>query len=77
MRCLICREAPLLDDFTSIRFGRGEIQLVISRVPAHLCPGCGEAYVDEDVATRLLRIAEAVSKSGMREVRCEYGTAEV
>ena len=45
---------------------RGELTLVIKRVPAKVCPNCGEAYVDEAVATELLQTAERMARSGAR-----------
>ena len=60
MTCLICRQAEIVDGFTSIPFERDEFKLVINNVPAHICPSCGEAIVDEDVAVRLLSVAEDV-----------------
>jgi YgiT-type zinc finger domain-containing protein len=50
MICLICRQAELVEDFTSVTFERGEMRLVMNNVPARLCPSCGEAYVAEDVS---------------------------
>jgi YgiT-type zinc finger domain-containing protein len=77
MICLLCRGAAVRDDLTSISFARGELRVVISRVPARVCPACSEAYVDADVAAQLLRIAEAVSRSGARDARYEYAPAEL
>jgi YgiT-type zinc finger domain-containing protein len=72
MICLICRQATVRNDFTSISFARGELRLSISRVPALVCPACGEAYLDAAVAAQVLRIAERVSGSGVRDARYEY-----
>jgi len=73
--CLICRQAELVDEFTSIIFERGEMRLVVKSVPARLCPSCGEAYVDEDVTVRLLQDAEEISAAGMMEDVIEYRNA--
>jgi len=62
MICLICREAEVVAGFTTVSFQRGEVHLVIKKVPARLCPGCGEAYVDEAVAAWLLREANEASE---------------
>jgi YgiT-type zinc finger domain-containing protein len=72
MVCLICRQSETVDGFTSVLFERGEFRLVVQRVPASVCPGCAEAYVMEDVATRLLREAEQISKAGILDVVCEF-----
>ena len=75
MICLICRQSEIVDGFTSVSFERGEFRLVVNSVPARVCPSCREAYVDEDVAERLLRDAEEMSRAGMLDVVCEYDVA--
>lgn len=72
MVCLICRQSETVDGLTSILFERGEFRLVVQSVPASVCPGCGEAYVVEDVAMRLLHDAEEISRAGMLDVVREY-----
>lgn len=73
MKCLICRQAEIVDGFTSIAFEREEFRLLINNVPAHICPSCGEAIVDEDVAMCLLNEAEDVIHEGIFEDVREYG----
>jgi YgiT-type zinc finger domain-containing protein len=72
MTCVICRQAEPVTGITSVSFERGEYRLVIKNVPARICPNCGEAYVDEDVAAALLREAETSFALGMREDIREY-----
>lgn len=72
MICLICRQAETADGLTSIEFTRGEMRLVVDNVPAWVCPSCDEAYVEEAVATRLLRGAEAIFAAGELDNICEY-----
>jgi YgiT-type zinc finger domain-containing protein len=74
MICLICRQAETLDGLTSVHFERGEMRLVVNHVPARVCPSCGEAYVEEQVAVRLLREAEAISAVGEMEAVREYSS---
>ena len=75
MTCLICRQAEIVDGLTSVNFQRGEMRLVVKSVPALVCPSCGEAYVDEEVAVKLLRDVEEISKTGMMEGVIEYATS--
>jgi len=75
MNCLICREADLIDGLTSIAFERDEFRLLIRDVPAWVCPNCGEAVVEEQVAGRLLRQAEDHFAEGIREAVCGYQSA--
>lgn len=72
MVCLICRQSETVDGFTSVLLERGEFRLVVQSVPASVCPGCGEAYVVEDVAARLLRDAEQISRAGILDLVCEF-----
>jgi len=75
MLCLICRQAETVDGLITVLFERGEFRMVVNSVPARVCPGCKEAYVEEDVALRLLRDADEMSKSGMLDVVCEFDVA--
>ena len=72
MICLICRQAEIVDGRTSVKFERGEIHLVITRVPARVCPDCGEAYLNEEVAAQLFRDAGEMAKAGIFNGVCEY-----
>ena len=72
MNCLICRQAEIVDGFTSITFERDEFKLVIKHVPAQICPNCGDALVDENVTIRLMNEAEDASEQGMWDDVREY-----
>lgn len=72
MICLICRQAETVDGLTTVNFEHGEFRLVVNNVPARICPSCGEAYVDEEVAVKLLRDAEEMSRAGINDDVIEY-----
>jgi len=72
MICLICRQAELIDGITSIPFERDEFRLLIKNVPAHVCPNCREAIVDEAVAMQLIGKAEDACAEGLIEDIREY-----
>ena len=72
MICLICRQTETADGLTSVNFARGEMRLIVSGVPARVCPSCGEAYLHQDVAVRLLQEAKEMSEAGIREGVIEY-----
>ena len=74
MICVICRQSEILDRLTSVKLQRGEMHLVISSVPARVCPSCGEAYLEEKVAVRLLQSAEELYEDGNSESYAEYKT---
>ena len=72
MICLICRQAETVDRFTVVTFERGEFKLMVTRVPARVCPCCGEAYVEEATTIQLLKIAGQSSSLGIPDIQTEY-----
>ena len=72
MNCIICRQAELIDGFTSIPFERDEFRLLIKNVPAQVCSNCGEAIVGEDVAMQLIGKAQDAHAEGLIEDIREY-----
>jgi len=72
MICLICRQAKIVGGLTSVTFELGEMRLVVNNVPATVCPICGEAYVEENVAVQLLKDAEEMSAAGERDDVIEF-----
>ncbi len=74
MNCLICRQAELAAGLTPVNFERNEIQFVIHHVPALVCPGCGEAYVEQRVADALLLQASQIAETGVLDGVFEYNT---
>jgi YgiT-type zinc finger domain-containing protein len=72
MICLICRQEEIGEGTTSVKFQRGKMHLQIQNVPACICPGCGEAYVEDAVAVQLLQTARAIYGSGQVDVVTEY-----
>ena len=73
MKCLICNQTETISGLTSIPLERGEFLLVVNRIPAQICPNCGEAYLDEDAVVTLLQDAEKIFNQGVREEVLEYG----
>ena len=72
MICLICRQSEIEAGLTSIVLERGEIKFVMQKVPALVCPRCGEASVDENVAAQLLHQAQEMSAAGIMHVVRDY-----
>lgn len=72
MICLLCRNSDTVDGFTSVLFERDETHLTIHRIPAQICPRCGEAYVEDLVAMRLLQAASAILETGLSTAEIEY-----
>jgi len=64
MRCLICKQDDTRPGVTTVTLERDELTLVIKGVPARVCPNCGEAYVEDQVAADLLTTAERMAAPG-------------
>jgi YgiT-type zinc finger domain-containing protein len=64
MRCLICKQDDTRPGVTTVTLEQDELTLVIKGVPARVCPNCGEAYVEDQVAADLLATAERMAAAG-------------
>ena len=72
MNCPICWQAEPVGRLISINFERDEARYVINHIPARVCPDCGEAFVEEQVAEALLLQAKELSETGVLEGVVEY-----
>ena len=72
MICLICRQAELVDGLASALFERGEVKCTITSIPAKVCPNCGDAVVEENVALELLQEMDDLVRSGLMEETRDY-----
>lgn len=76
MECVLCKHGETRPGKTTVTLERGGATVVVKGVPARVCEDCGEGYVDEDAASRLLALADEALKAGVQvEVR-EYRAAE-
>jgi YgiT-type zinc finger domain-containing protein len=70
MKCVVCRQGQTRPGKTTVVLQRGDATVVINDVPARVCENCGEEYVDEGVAEKVLAAAEASARAGVRiEIR--------
>lgn len=70
MKCAICKVGETATGRVTVTLERGAATLVFKNVPAQVCQNCGEQYVDEQVASDLLRQAQAAVGNGVQiEVR--------
>lgn len=75
MKCVICKHGETHPGNATVTLERDSTTLVIKGVPAAICSNCGEEYLDENTAARLLDSAEQAALAGvMVEVR-SYATA--
>jgi len=75
MKCIICKQAETQSGITTVTLERGGLLMVVKGVPARVCPNCGEEYVDEQVAARLLDSAEEIAQAGAQVDVREYKAA--
>ncbi len=76
MKCLICKQDDTQPGITTVTLERDELTLVIKGVPARVCPNCGEAYVEDQIAADLLATAERMAAAGAQvDVRQYMPTA--
>ncbi|WIG57897.1 MAG: hypothetical protein OJF49_000642 [Ktedonobacterales bacterium] len=66
MRCVICKQGETAPGTTTITLERDGMTLVIKNVPARVCDNCGEAYIEEDTAARLLDLVNDSARAGVQ-----------
>ena len=70
MRCVVCKQGETRPGKATLVLQRDGATVVINDVPARVCENCGEEYVDELVAEKVLAAAEASARAGVRvEIR--------
>jgi YgiT-type zinc finger domain-containing protein len=70
MKCVVCKHGETTPGKTTVVLQRGGATVMINDVPAKVCENCGEEYVDETVAEKVLAAAEASARAGVRvEIR--------
>jgi YgiT-type zinc finger domain-containing protein len=66
MKCVICKQGETRPGTATVTLTRGPLTLVVKGVPAQVCEGCSEEYVDEDTTKRLLKTAEEAARAGVQ-----------
>ncbi len=75
MKCVICKHGEAQPGTATVTLERGNLTLVIKRVPARVCQNCGEEYVDEETTFQLLKTAEDVAQADAQVDIREYVAA--
>ncbi len=75
MKCVICKQANVEPGTATVTLERGGMTLVVKHVLARVCPNCGEEYVDEAAAVKLMETAEQAAQSGVQVDVREYASA--
>ena len=75
MICAICKNGETQAGTATVTLERDGTTVVIKGVPARVCQNCGEEYVDEAIASRLLKTADDAARSGVQVDVRHYATA--
>lgn len=65
MRCPICRHGGTQPGAVTVTLQRGEATIIVKGVPAEVCEDCGEYCLAEEVARRVLELAEEAVGRGV------------
>lgn len=65
MTCVICKIGKLEAGKTTVTLERGKALIVFRRVPAKICPNCGESYLDDGVVAEVYHAADQAAKAGV------------
>lgn len=69
MRCVLCKQGETKSGTVTVALLRGDTTVIIKGVPAEICENCGEYYLADDIAGRVLSMAEeAVKKNAEVEI---------
>lgn len=66
MDCPVCRHGKTKQGTSTVTLERDAITLVVRGVPAQVCENCGEEYVAEAEARRLLTLLDEAERGGVR-----------
>ncbi len=75
MTCAVCKQGMTGPGKATVTLERNGSTLVFKHVPARVCENCGEEYVDEEAARRVLKIADEAARAGVQVDIREYVAA--
>ena len=65
MKCVICKHGELKPGITSLLFEKSGSTVVIKCVPVDMCDNCGETYVSDMIAEKIMALVDSVEKQGI------------
>ncbi len=65
MKCVICKNGDTAPGTATVALDREIATVVFRSVPAEICENCGEEYVDDETAKRLLALLEDAVNAGV------------
>lgn len=64
MKCVLCKQGEPRPGTTTVTLQRGATTVIIKEVPADLCENCGEYYLSDAIAEKVLAMAEDAVRKG-------------
>ena len=66
MQCVECRVGETIEGTTSLTYTRpgSKLHVLVSGVPADVCPNCGGAYLSEEIAQEIFEIVDGILELG-------------
>ena len=58
MKCVICKQGQTAPGFVTVTLERADTVLIITDVPAEVCPQGGEYYLDDATTQRIMALGE-------------------
>ena len=72
MKCVICKHGQVFAGKTTVVLTRQKLSVIIREVPANICENCGEYYLNEEITSQVLKIAnQAVERKVELEI-CDF-----
>ena len=65
MKCVICKHGELKPGITSVLFEKNGTTVVIKSVPVDMCDNCGETYIPDIIAEKIMVLVDSVEKQGI------------
>ena len=65
MQCVLCKLGETSPGLVTVTLQRGDTTVIIKGVPAEVCENCGEYYLQDDIAKRVLAMAEDAVKNNV------------
>lgn len=64
MTCALCRFGTTSSGIVTVTLQRGDTTVILKGVPGDVCDNCGEYYLSEAIAARVLARAEDAARNG-------------
>jgi YgiT-type zinc finger domain-containing protein len=64
MKCVLCKHGETHPGQATVTLQRGATTIIFKGVPAAICGNCGEYYLSDEVAGKVLERAERAVESG-------------